>query len=294
MLRADEVATSIHEQRFAQLELPPPAQAPVSGPVFMAPSAYGPDAVIVTAPPQPAAAAGEDPICPDLTYRTSAWNFALDLIPTRSHFTEDEFGGWPEDSNLGVRFELGYEDARGVGMRARLWVFAQDVSTPAIPFDFGAGTLSWDFYKRLFIDDSELVVGGGPVAGVMLFDFSLLDEETQFSGGGVTVFAEGFVPTLRFKKTDIGMVFRARLSLLEGEWDETVVPFIMETEHETFEVWEAAWGLELRHRFGWRQDKHFYVRLVPEFQRWDSSWLGAFTGSAVAFVGTDITLGLAW
>jgi hypothetical protein len=60
------------------------------------------------------------------------------------------------------------------------------------------------------------------------------------------------------------------------------------------EIWELGWGLELRRRFGPKLDRHLLVRLLTEYQRWDSSWLAAFSGSAVGFVGTDISLGLAW
>ena len=85
---------------------------------------------------------------------------------------------------------------------------AQQASTPVDDVDLNASTFYWDFYKRFFIDDAELVLGGG-VAGARFADkLDHFSNKANYSGGGISVFGEGFYPLVRFKSTDIGFVVR--------------------------------------------------------------------------------------
>jgi hypothetical protein len=220
----------------------------------------------------------------------------LDLIPTQPQFTESEFGSWTDGGSLALRLSLGFEDDTGYGTRVRLWAFGQEIKTLATKVDLSASTFHWDFYRRLYIEDSELVFGGGPAGGHLEFDFPRLDEHARFNGGGLDVFGEGYFPIAHFKKTDIATIARARLSLLQGEWRDSGTPFVFvpDTDHDTMTIVDIAWGLELRRRFGRSEDKYWLIRLLPEFQRWESAWLGEFADSSLSLVGTNFSLGLGW
>ena len=68
--------------------------------------------------------------------------------------------------------------------------------------------------------------------------------------------------------------------------------FVSDTDHGLMTIIELARGLGIRRRFGRLQDKYWYVDIVPEFQRWESSMFpDAFDPG---FQGTNINFGLAW
>jgi hypothetical protein len=234
---------------------------------------------------------GEPPWCAS-PYQNSAWRIGLDLIPTSSHVSEQAFGEWDDGSGLALRLNLGYEGREGVGTRLLFWGFGQEADTLVDDVELGASTFYWDFYKRFFIEQAELVLGAGAAGGALRYDLQAFNDDADFSGGGMSVFAEGFYPFVRLKKTDIGSVARARLALMSGRWDDDGMPFINDTDHDVLTVMELAWGLELRRRFGRLEEKYWYVAIVPEFQRWESSTLpDEFDPS---FEGTNISFGLAW
>lgn len=258
----------------------------------------GPDSMVVIPPAgytEPLVAY-QDPVCEpqwcESPYQNSAWRIELDLIPTASHVSDQAFGDWENNGGLGLRLLLGYESCDGVGMRMALWGFGQEVYTPVGQVDLGASTFNIDLYKRFFVKDAELLVGGGSVGGHLEYKLDALNQSADFSGGGVSVFGEGYYPFLRFERTDIGQVVRARFSLLSGRWDDNNSPFISDTGHDTMSILDIGWGLELRRRFGKAQDKYWYLAIVPQFQRWESASLpNAFDPS---FQGTSFNFGLAW
>src|SRR3954462_12166583 len=67
----------------------PPATA-VSGPKYVPPLSEHSEPI--GEPPW-----GQSP------YRSSAWRFGIDLIPTISHVSEGGFGRWSDDSSLALR-----------------------------------------------------------------------------------------------------------------------------------------------------------------------------------------------
>ncbi len=232
--------------------------------------------------------------CPcESVYRSTAWQLGAEIIPTNSHLTAGQFGPWPDDGALALRFVVGYEDETGLGVRGRWWLVGQSIEAPVDDVDLAATTLSLDFSKRLFIEETELVLGAGPAGGALSFQLSNNDE-SQFAGGGISVFAELWHPLLRFKRIDVGSVARGRFSLLVGEWEDDTGFVIPPTDDDNMSVAELAWGLELRRRFGFRQDKHWYLAILVEHQNWDSALMTQFIASSVGFTGTSFALGLAY
>jgi hypothetical protein len=225
-------------------------------------------------------------------YRSSAWRFAIDLIPTISHVSEEGFGGWSNDGSLALRLDLGYEGFDGIGTRVQFWGFDHRQNTMAGDVELGASTFYWDFYKRFYIENAELVLGGGLAGAGLEYDLKSLGDRARLSSGGLSIFGEAFYPLLRFSKMDVGSIGRARVALLSGQWRDHGTPFVSDTDHDRMTIIELAWGLEFRRRFGRREDKYWYIDIVPEFQRWESASLpGAFDPG---FEGTSINFGLAW
>lgn len=229
-----------------------------------------------------------DPLC-----RPSYWTFGIDFIPTELHITDSEFGRWNEDSGFAMRLKLGYENEAGYGIRAQAWGFGEEASPEFTDVDVGAGTFNLDFYKRFWGRNGDLAIGVSPTGAGLSFE--LPDHsESRFSGGGVGLFADGYFNVVHFKKSDLGIVGRGRVSLLEGRWRDTTGFVVPETNHDSMLILEAAWGLEYRRRFGCREDKLWYIGLLSEIQQWDSQWMGNYLDSSAGFTGLNLELGVAW
>jgi hypothetical protein len=177
------------------------------------------------------------------------------------------------------------------------------VSAQIEDVELRAGAFDFDLYKRFFIDDAELVLGGGPVSRILEFDQSG-NGYSRYSGGGLSLFAEGFVPLLEFPNSVLGQVGRARVALTTGDWKDTtdqmqsgapgpnnIVPG---TDHDSLTATEFAWGLEYRRRFGREEDHSWYVAVLAEHQRWQSDRMGAFMGMSVSFTGLNLNSGISW
>ncbi len=320
-LVANEIGRADFQQRFAQLEItppptaaavpaqtqlavPPPSQLPSQSPapqpppvqpLPLPPTTHTPVVATPIAFEQPPyEVAPPDVVFRESPYRNSSWIVDFDLIPTAAQFTESEFGSWTDDGSLALRLNLGYENFTGDGMRVRLWTFGQEQATPATTVDLGASTVYWDLYRRLYVEDAELVIGGGAAGANAEFSFPDIDAHAHLNSGGGSIFGEAYFPFAHYEKTDIATVFRARLAVLRGEWRDSGTPFVPDTNHDSITITDIAWGLELRRRFGLHEDKYWAIRFLPEYQRWDSAWLGEFADSNLAFVGASISFGLAW
>jgi hypothetical protein len=274
---------------------PPPSPAPMVAPTMIPPSnspaiypsPQGPTEVI--APPP------SDGWClpPQEPCRTSSWTAAIELIPTVTRITDGQFGRWEDDSSVAVRLILGYEDPKGIGIRARFWGLAQDAQTPADNVELNMGTFDFDLYKRVLLDGGELVFGGGPASGVLEFKLSD-DTHSNFEGAGATMFLDGCYGLIEFKKAELAAIARARYSILLGDWRDTTETIIPPTDNDSMSIAELAWGLEYRRRFGRCEDHSWFVGVLAEYQRWQSDWMARFVGTSVGASGVNIYTGLNW
>ena len=198
----------------------------------------------------------------------------------------------PTTGRSRLRLGLGYEGCDGIGTRVQFWGFGDRQNTLAGDVELNASTFYWDLYKRIYIENAELVLGGGLAGAGLEYDLKTLKRSCKAQFRRLEHFRRGFYPFLRFARTDIGSIGRARFALLSGEWKDHGTPLVDDTDHDMMTIIELAWGLEFRHRFGKLEDKYWYIDIVPEFQRWDSASLpGVFDPS---FQGTAINFGLAW
>ncbi len=272
------------------------SDAVLPSPVYQPPLALlppNPQPPIMEYPPpgENMAVRGEVPWCKS-PYQNSAWRIGVDLIPTVSHISDDAFGGWTENGALALRLNLGFEGDDGFGTRLLFWGFGQTADTPVGDVELDASTFYWDFYKRFFVQDAELTLGGGLAGAHMEYDVKAFDQKADVSAGGISMFGEGFYPLWKFERTDIGSVGRARIALLTGSWRDHGTPFVDSTDNDMMTIIELAWGIEIRHRFGQKQDKYWYIDFVPELQRWESATLPDICEPG--FDGTNISFGLAW
>lgn len=246
--------------------------------------------------PEPSAYEG-DPACCDVccnpVCRPSYWAVGVEIIPTQLHLTDTAFGRWPDEGGGAIRLKLGYENEQGYGIRARLWSFGQEATPPLTDVDVGAATFNLDFYKRFWGKDGDLAVGVSPVGAALSFKLPN-DRESRFRGGGISLFADGFFNVVHFKKSDLGLVGRGQVSLLEGNWRDNTGFIVPDTDHDSMLILDAAWGLEFRRRFGLCEDNFWYIGVLSEIQQWDSEWMGNNLGSSAGFTGLNIESGIAW
>jgi hypothetical protein len=226
--------------------------------------------------------------------RYDHWMFDVELIPTLLHVTRGEFGSWDSDHAPAGRFTLGYEKADGIGVRGRFWAFDQEATTYDRDVDASAYLFQFDLYKRLIVGDTEILLGAGSTAGHLEFELVPERTESDFSGGGYSLFAEGYQPLLRGEKSELGFVARGRMSMMIGNWDDTTGSVIPPTDRDTMTVFEIAVGAEYRRYFGEFEDKYWHLGLFVEGQRWESDWMGAFLGSSATFTGANVNFGVAW
>lgn len=238
------------------------------------------------APSSPAAASEpledeliQGPNWDQLPARSPHWNFELDYVPTTILNDSKHMG-------RAFRTELGREEPDGYGRRGRFWFFQQDIGR----FDLYATTLNYDFFREIPIDRGELLLGGGPMIGIERSSSWNHHYDANFYGVGAQAVAEGFYPLTRFERTDIGVIGYGRVGLLAGVSDDDgSISF----GQDSFPIVdELAWGLELRHRYGSRQDKCYYIDVMRQLQDWGRVDLPYAAG--LSYQGVAVNFGLGW
>jgi hypothetical protein len=181
-------------------------------------------------------------------YRRNGWRFAI-------------LNGISDDSDeFLIRGNLGYEHEDGHGKRAELWYFKDEAGAS----EYSASSFYFDYYKRFFYNDAELLLGGGFALGHENLELGSGDCN-RFYGGGGSVVLEGFLPFVNGKRADFGAVGRGRVAGLIGRWDQEWGP------KDAFDDWamfveEFGWGLEYRQQFGKNEGHFWYLTLMRELQ----------------------------
>jgi hypothetical protein len=265
---------------------------PLNLPQNAAAPAGDPEAVVACDPPCSDSTCCHD-ICCDEACQPSYWKFDVGVGPTQLHLTDSAFGRWPNDTGTSAELDIAYENPRGYGIRGSLWTFGQNASPTQTDVQVTASSVNLDFYKRFWGEDGDLAVGissGGAALNFRLPN----DRESRFVGGGIGLFSDGFFNLVRFEKSDLGLVGRGRVTLLEGDWSDNTGSVVNDTDHDSMMITELGTGLEYRRRFGRSEDKYWRLAVLTEFQRWDSEWMGNYLGSAATFSGLNVELGVAW
>jgi hypothetical protein len=263
-----------------------PAQTPAS-------SLPADNSSLPTAPSNPTSEFWPTTIITDTPYRNRAWRAELGIIPNATlHLAGSVFDGWPETVS-GARFFAGYESANGLGVRFRFLGIGNESTLDSEHVEIALGASSIDFYKRLFLETTEVVLGAGIAGSDVTLKQGPL--HSSFLGGGGTVFTELWHPMLRWTHVDLGLVGRGRLAMTSGNWQRSPGTILVGgTTNDTLMISELAWGLEFRRRFGALQDKYFYFALLSDYQNFSSAWLTAWTATSASFSGLNLTTGIAY
>jgi hypothetical protein len=275
-------STGLPSPQYQPTIIPPAGTAPIYPPPAM------PDGILEPSPSEAWCEPSDEPC------RTSSWTAAIEFLPSQTFLTNDEFGEWDDNSAFGFRAVLGYEDPEGLGLRGRFWGIGQEVEADLDDVKLSLSSGSFDLYKRLYFDRTEIAFGGGPAGGSV--EFELSDEShSRFSGGGATIFVEGYYRLREFERSEYGAIYRARYSLFMGDWkDNTGGAIVSETNNDTMSVAELAWGLEYRHRFGQCDDHHWFAGVLWEYQRWQSDWMASEASTPIGVSSLNVYTGIAW
>lgn len=211
--------------------------------------------------------------------------FALGITLADFSVTDGSTSWWTTEPSTVARFEYGLETPDGVGLRVQSWSLENEWETDQDPLEIRLATFYIDGYRRFTSENGELLLGGGMAIGSLKIDSQYDDTVRRFNGLGGSLVGEGFLPLLRFDKTEIGAVGRARLAMLgplQDNFDDSQ-PMLVD---------ELGVGLELRRRFGKHEEKMWFVRVAREYQHWSD--LDAPFAVDQRIEATSFTVGVAW
>jgi hypothetical protein len=211
--------------------------------------------------------------------------FAVDLTLADFELDDGEARYWTTKPTGVRRVEFSIENDEGYGLRCMLWSLDSEGDLDVGSLDVRVATYYLDGYRRYIEGRGELLVGGGLAYGNVKIDSSFVDPVHRFSGLGGSLVGEGFYAFLRFDKTDIGAVGRARLALLAPLEDNF-------GDSQAMWVDELGIGLELRRRWGKFDHKMWFLRVSRDFQHWSDADAPFAADQRVE--GTTFTVGFAW
>lgn len=243
--------------------------------------------------------ADDPPPCDDS--QPAGWGLVdFDLNPT--HPQLPGLSGHLFGSGIGFaeRVGIGYEVANGFGIRGQFWGFDEDSITSAEgPAKMTASLFDLDLYRRFVWSGTELVIGGSPRDANLAFGylrepsiFRFYSGYTHFSALGASGFTELRQTIGAWADSEINLVGKGRLSVVEGDWLDPVHVLGNSTNNDTMTILETSLGLEFRHRM--LSNKIWYVAAAPEFQQWTSDHVTETLGGSLGFLGADIRCGINW
>lgn len=215
--------------------------------------------------------------------RYDPWFAGADVGVTDVSYASSSFSIVDDETGVSVRPYLGWESRRGVGFRMQAWLFG--ANTAALPaseeevfeLSVGAATLDIDFYRRFNLDDTTLAVGAGVRSAAAMFEFPN-EAETTVSGGGVSLFLEGYHPFRITECSEWALIGVGRISVLDGQ-TEFEGPETTRVDAGLL-IAEAGLGVEYRRHLP-SADLIFQVR--TEVQNWASGTMPDITFATTAF-----------
>jgi hypothetical protein len=211
--------------------------------------------------------------------------FAIDLTLADFELDDGEARYWTNKPTGVTRGEFSLENDEGFGVRGVIWSLDSSGDLDGGTLDVRVATYYLDAYRRYFDGRGELLLGGGLAYGSLKIDSPVVDPVHRFDGLGGSLVGEGFYAILRYEKTDIGAVGRARLALLAPLEDNF-------GSSQAMLVDELGIGLELRRRWGKFNHKMWFLRISEDFQHWSD--LDSPFSADQRVEGTTFTLGFAW
>lgn len=221
--------------------------------------------------------------------RLTGWTAAVELSALSPRIPMNDFRVDQDEAVAGVGVVFGREGHRGGGIRAKVWGIDSDDlrlrnnvnPTIVTAADFRAIQVDVDFYQRMWIGDTSLLVGVGPRAAGLRFGSP--SAPTILAGAGAGVTAELRRAFYRTQSTEIALVGSGELSMLTGELEDGPTQLLHDA---SITIGEAAFGVESRHQWG-RGDLVF--RYLFETQVWNAT---AF--DEVGLIGSRFQFGYQW
>ncbi len=259
-------------------ELPSAVQATYAAP----PASY----------PAPASQAWEPdaPLAPLHLRYHNPWYGGVDFGVTRFSHTNSTYAVADDNVGLSVRPYLGWESPRGVGVRVRAWLYGIDSTAldagTGNTFDLSvaAASLDFDFYRRLWLDETSLLFGVGSKSAALGFEYPNGTEDTH-SASGLSVFMEGYHPFRITPHSEWGLIGSGRVSYLVGQSDYDNSS-LYATADTAMMLGEAMMGVQYRRHFR-RAD--FLFQLQSEVQLWQINGV-----ADAAFTTTGFRFGAEW
>ncbi|QDV72840.1 hypothetical protein K2D_10040 [Planctomycetes bacterium K2D] len=224
----------------------------------------------------------------------TGWSAAVDLLiyePYWAGGTRTFYHDGDTDAAAGVRLTVGHESSHGGGMELRVggvdFNDLEYVETATSPNQLGLANLTtfqfdFDLTQRVWIGDSSIVLGVGPRAGMLNYQFGI-DPEMQLNAGGLGLAATLHRPFWRSPKTQFAAVGFGRGSIMGGNVENAAGQQVADG---TLSILEAGFGLEMR-RQCWGGD--LVGRIMYESQWWDSNLM-----SKVYLDGLSLRVGYQW
>jgi hypothetical protein len=223
----------------------------------------------------------------------SFWYGGLELTMLNPQISNSAFGIDDGSGGVGPRLYLGWESAKGFGLRGRTWGMNMDADIVAYgigptPVDLAitAGRFDFDLYRRFKYDSGSFLFGAGLSSGKLEYEISdgVTTESMDTIAAGVSVFAEGKHSFYHSEVSDWAVVSRGRWAYMIGEDETTLFPGVVFDSN--LNVAEAAFGVEYNRKF---RRTTFVAQYLMEAQAWDAS-----LNDDVNFLGSTVRLGFTW
>lgn len=224
----------------------------------------------------------------------TGWSVAVDVLLAEPIWATGDLTlvNVEDDGNgaAGVRFTIGHESPSGSGIEARFGgigfndLSMVDIDQPNTvePGEIRTFQFDFDLTQRIWIGDSSIVLGVGPRAAGLRYDFGPLPERRLVTGG-LGLSATLHRPIWRSPKTQFAVVGFGRASIQGGELQDELDRFIADG---TLSILEAGFGLEMRRECGYGD---FVGRVMFEPQWWESNVM-----NPIYIDGLALRLGYQW
>jgi hypothetical protein len=220
---------------------------------------------------------------------TGVYHAEVQLYWMRAHVLESSVGKLSEKYELSPRFIVGYEDAGGVGGRARYWTYGR--WTPNLgggdEIRFEMNVIDAEVTSRFRTARADLIVA----AGFRWADVEIVlgDDAVSADMPGFTFAADLRTSMCRDRCSEWAAIGGARWSILGGDW-EGDGGFLEPVRDDNVVVQELYLGAEYIRSY---RDYDLYGRLKFELQNWhsDAAAQGAGTDS-ISFVGPGVEFGM--
>ena len=211
------------------------------------------------------------------------------------------FFGWESDAGYGIRAVSsgvagegftenhhflggGFSTPRGFGFQG-----ASPAATVSFKFETGIGTGNIDLFKHIQHERFDVLLGFGLSAGSLNLDRPETSNRNSLIAGGTSLFTEGRYLLRSSEVSELSLVGRGRIALLEGEWEarwkDQGINYSLDKSTD-LTITEGALGFEWERKL---RRSTLRLRALYEYQLWNSE-----VTSDLVLNGAALRAGLTW